>query len=80
MGRPRKYTFRAGRQFNAGAVVKLSELSEGQDFVTLVTGLEGYVVERHSDGVTVDLHGKVPAGYEVHVTRRVHREVRVAVL
>lgn len=74
MGRARERRLRVGRIFESGVIVRLKELREGDEFVTLATGFDGYVVERHSDGVIVDL-----IRGEEHVTRRVHPFVRVAV-
>lgn len=55
-------------------VVKLRELREGESFVTLLSRMEGLVIERHSDGVVVDL-----ARGDLRSTRRLHPNVRVAV-
>jgi len=63
-----------GRRFGAGAVVKLKELRDGECFVTIATKLEGVVIERHTDGIVVDLE----RGDDL-VRRRVHPDVRVAV-
>lgn len=78
MGRPRELRYRVGRIFSAGTIVPLRDLREGDEFVTLATNFEGYVVERRSDGVLIDLMGRGRNDGQ-HVTRRCHGDVRVAV-
>jgi len=58
------------RKFEAGRVVLLRELSESDEFVTVLTRKSGVVLERRVDGVLVYLGSE---------ERRMHPGVRVEV-